>query len=156
MKFWWILIVAVSSCTFSPPGPTEEVDPFNVISEVMKEKNFSTLKRIWGNPKSKRKLDEDFDEYSYAKAETHEALDVVVERTTEKIKSIQYFFNEDVDHYAFLKEKFGKYKWIEKPFGSQSSDVILEEVLVTIPEAGISFDYDKLNPQRKSMGIYFE
>ena len=144
------------SCTNIISRPNLDGDEFDLILQAMKEKNPSIIHAKWGPPDTIESFDQEMNEETYKSEPNHSPIYIRVNKKSGKILWIRLLFWKDFDNYAFLKEKFGNYKWTETPLESPMGDVVSEPVHVTIPEIAVSFEYDNHLPQRRVMEVFFE
>ena len=154
MRFIYICFFLFVACSLKDPIAKPQ-DDFDKIMLIMKTKSTADLIRHYGKPDeiSVSEQDKNVQIFRYNDAR----IDAYVDKSNkDEISHLTVFFFEDFDNYGYLKNRFKKYKWIEKKILDPVGDVATDLYLVTIPEVRMQFEYDNYAPKRKVMWIYFD
>ena len=155
MKLMIICLFIVIGCTTSP-SPQKQNDEFDKIFYLKKVNDPKELIPLLGKPQKIDTSDSETDQYYFPNKENQMPIKAFVNKKSQKITTIALTYWVGFDAYAYLKKRFGKYKWLETRVKSKAVDVIEELYKVEIPELGMTFQYDNQDPLRRPMWIFFK
>ncbi len=150
-----IILLLLISCSTTKEKRNKDI--FDKLLHVQKSHQVETLDSVFGKPtkitinRNKEKV------YEYRKNNENVRFDVFVTNDEKKVEAIMlYFWKKEFDNYTFLKDRFKDYKWVEVELPFVKTDVENEPRKVTIPDLGITFEYDNQDPLRRPLHIFFE
>lgn len=154
MKALLISLFLISSCA-QINSSKQAGGEFEKIITVMKSKSSQELYQVFGKP-SEVASDSNNTNVSILKYKSP-LINVYLNKGTNKLTHLTYFYWKNFDNYTALKERFKNHKWIETKLQDNSkSDVLTDLYIVKIPEINMEFQYDNYAPKRKIMWIYFD
>jgi len=154
MKALLISLFLIGSCAQINSSKQTD-DEFEKIIIIMKSKSSQELYQYFGKP-SEVASDSKNSNVSILKYK-NPLINVYLNKETNNLTHLTFFYWKDFDNYTALKERFKNYKWIESKLQDNSkSDVLTDSYIVKIPEINMEFQYDNNAPKRKVMWIYFD
>lgn len=154
MKALLVSLFLIGSCA-QMNSAKQAGDEFEKIIIVMKSKSSQELYQYFGKP-SEVAIDSKNSNVSILKYK-NPLINVYLNKETNSLTHLTFFYWKDFDNYTALKERFKNYKWIEsKVQDNPKSDVLTDSYIVKIPEINMEFQYDNNAPKRKIMWIYFD
>lgn len=157
MKIFLSLLIVIFGCTSKLS--IENHDIIDKLILVHQNREEDKLLSLLGQPNQTNFLkDENRKQYVYFRLGTARiSVQTSIDLKTKKIIGSVLHFENEGDDYAYLKEKFKKYQWIETELPSPKGiDVAMEPRKVEIKNLGISFEFDNQDPYRRVLWIFFE
>jgi len=154
MKMIIILMsLILLSCKSTVPNKTEDL--LTALIAVHQDGKLEGLTSKFGPPtRIENTKESNVVKYVYDKTSPKQySFETFVDAEKKEVISSSTLFWKSDDDYELLKSRFGNYLWIEK-YTPTSPHPLRELYKVTIPDLGITFEYDKLAP--KIMWIYFQ
>lgn len=145
MKFIIVYMLFLISCSSQQitlkPQSNDEI--INQILLVMKDKTKNELFKKFGAPFkiSPHQHNPEVEILEYKKPLLHVYFNTI----KQEIALVTFFNSSKEFNYSFMKNKFHRMKWEEKPSKS-IGHVIQDQFIVEIKEVNISFEYDKELP----------
>lgn len=152
LMFFLLLLIG---CSTGSKESYPQLDEFDKITSIRKSNSTKDLEKFFGIPE---KIEDTPSTrlYSFPQKSNQRPIRVFVSKTTNKITTIALNYWVDFDAYEQLKQRFKGYRWIETSVSSNAVDVVEELKEVSLPEQGISFQYDNQDPLRRPMWIFFK
>lgn len=134
----------------------KQLDQFQFVLKLMENNDHNILSLNYGKPTKTTKDKDGILEYYELNNKDQHTFQVLWDQRLKNIKSIQVFLWGNFDNYEYLKEKLGKYKWIESKKKLYPRDHYIGDIReVSIPEIKAGFEYQADAINRKILYVYF-
>lgn len=152
IKYTLVLFILFSCAS----NTKKQFDQFQFVLKLMENNEHKILASRYGEPTKTTRDKEGILEYYESTHKDQHTIQVLWDQQLKSIKSIQVFLWDKFDNYEYLKEKLGKYKWVENkkklPLRSHYIGDIRE---VSIPEIKAGFEYQADTINRKILYVFF-
>ena len=119
------LLIILLSCTSTR---TKELDQFQFVLKLLENNDHRMLISKYGEPTKTTSNQQGILEYFELNNKDQHTFQVLWDKQLKQVESVQVFLWGDFDNYEYLKQKFGKYKWIEKKKKLTTKDLAFQKL----------------------------
>ena len=135
---------------------SKQLDQFQFVLKLLEDNDHKMLISKYGKPTKITTDQQGILEYFELNNKGQHTFQVLWDQRQKKVKSVQIFLWDDFDNYEYLKQKLGKYKWIEKKKKLPKRNHYIGDIReVSIPEIQAGFEYQADAINRKIFYVYF-